>query len=236
MSTFQFKHFTINQSRSALKVGTDAMILGSFIDSTSKKKGLDIGAGTGVLSLMIAQNNPDIEIDAIEIDSDSFLDCKENFAGLKYSEKLKIVHADFLSFSFQKKYDLIFSNPPFYYNSLQSSDERTAISKHSVHLPFDRLFEKVSLLLTENGHFWLIIPAEHTPTIKDIAKENHLFPLHEINVFAKPGKHTRSILSFSKIGGSTSFNSLTIREETGAYTEQYIQLTKDFHFKNLSKI
>jgi len=233
MSTFQFKQFSIQQSRSALKVGTDAMVLGSLINSENKSRGLDIGAGTGVLTLMIAQNNPNIQIDAIEIDADTSLDCKENFADSIWSERLRVIHSDFLGFPFQNKYDLIFSNPPFYHNSLLSSDQRTAISKHSVHLPFDRLFEKVSQILSENGNFWIIVPAEHALTIKEIAKENQLFQANEINVFAKPGKHSRSILSFSKIENPASLNSLTIREESGAYTKEYIQLTKDFHFNNL---
>lgn len=234
MSKFHFKHFSVEQERSALKVGTDSMILGSFIDYTSRKKGLDIGAGTGVLSLMVAQSNPEIQIDAIEIDDESVIDCKTNFECSNWSERLNVIHSDFLAFPFQNKYDLIFSNPPFYHNSLLSSDERTAISKHSFHLPFDRLFEKVNHLLTDNGHFWLIIPAEHTQTIKEIAKENQLFLTKEIAIYGKPEKQTRSILSFSKIEKPNTTDSITIREVNGNYTEQYIKLTKDFHFKNLT--
>lgn len=234
MSKFHFKHFSIEQERSALKVGTDSMILGSLIDSSSKKKGLDIGTGTGVLSLMVAQLNPEIQIDAIEIDHESVIDCKTNFEDSNWSERLKVIHSDFLAFPFQNTYDLIFSNPPFYYNSLLSSDQRTAISKHSFHLPFDRLFEKVRDLLSDIGHFWLIIPAEHAQAIKEIAKENHLFLTNDITIYGKPGKQTRSILSFSKVEKIKTINSLTIRDENGNYTEQYIELTKDFHFKNLA--
>lgn len=234
MPPFLFKHFAITQNRSALKVGTDAMLLGSFIQTENEIQGLDIGAGTGVLSLMVAQKNPSINIDAIDLDSESIVDCLENFTHSNWSERLSIISADFLAHEFDKKYDLIFSNPPFYQNTLVNQNHRTAVSKHAVHLPFDLLFEKVAKLLTDEGSFWIIFPFDDFEKVTIIGKSNGLFIENKITIESKLNVPTRIILSLRKTVNQVSEETLVIRNSDNSYSKQYIELTKEFHGKNIN--
>jgi len=233
MPPFLFKHFAITQNRSALKVGTDAMLLGSFIQSENEIQGLDIGAGTGVLSLMVAQKNPSIHIDAIELDSESSLDCQENFAHSNWSERLSMISADFLAHEFDKKYDIIFSNPPFYQNTLVNENKRTAVSKHAVHLPFELLFEKVSKLLTDEGAFWIIFPFDDFEKIGFLAKVTDFFIENQITIESKPAVPNRMILSFRKVPTTINSKNFIIRNKDNTFSNQYIEMTKEFHGKNL---
>lgn len=230
---FQFKHFSIQQENSALKVGTDAMLLGAFVSSENAKFCLDIGAGTGVISLMLAQKNPALEVTAIEIDAASTIDCRVNFANSNWSKNLACIEADFLKWHSDLQFDLIVSNPPFYQNSLLSNNALTAQSKHAVFLPFDQLFEKVTRLLVENGVFWMIIPIEDLHFVCQLALLNNLFCCQQIIIEAKPGKNVRAILAFRKNEQHLIVQTICIRAENGNYTSQYIELTKEFHSKNL---
>jgi tRNA1Val (adenine37-N6)-methyltransferase len=234
MPPFLFKHFSITQNRSALKVGTDAMLLGAFIKSENEHIGLDIGAGTGVLSLMVVQKNPTIQIDAIELDNESIIDCQENFINSNWSERLSTISADFLKHEFDKKYDLIFSNPPFYQNSLVNENHRTAVSKHAVHLPFDRLFEKVSSLLSDTGCFWIIFPFDDFEKVTNLGMSNGLFIENKITIESKLTVPTRVILSFRKTINQVSEKTLVIRSLDNSFSDEYIELTKDFHGKKLT--
>ena len=130
MSNFRFKQFEITQNDNAMKVGTDAMVLGSFVNSHGRKKGLDVGSGTGVLSLMIAQNNSDISIDAVELDALSAAEGELNFKNSPWPERLKTHHCDFLEYETEEKYDLIVSNPPYYQTTLVNNDDRKANARH----------------------------------------------------------------------------------------------------------
>ncbi|MEY3238049.1 MAG: hypothetical protein RI883_2150 [Bacteroidota bacterium] len=233
MPPFLFKHFSITQNRSALKVGTDAMLLGAFIKSQNEHLGLDIGTGTGVLSLMVAQKNPKIQIDAIDLDRESIIDCKENFTNSNWSERLSVISDDFLLYSFDKKYDLIFSNPPFYQNSLLNENKRTAVSKHAVHLPFEVLFEKVSKLLTDNGSFWIIFPFDDFEKVTNLGESNGFFIENKITIESKLSVPTRVILSFRKSGNPIKEKTLVIRNLDNSFSDEYIELTKEFHGKKL---
>jgi tRNA1Val (adenine37-N6)-methyltransferase len=230
---FHFKHFSIQQENSALKVGTDAMLLGAFVSSENAKSCLDIGAGTGVISLMLAQKNPTLEVTAIEIDAASVIDCSANFSNSNWSKQLTCLEADFLSWPTEQQFDLIVSNPPFYQNSLLSNNALKAQSKHAVFLPFDQLFEKVTRLLVENGVFWMIIPIEDLHFVCQLALLNNLFCCQQIIIEAKPGKNVRAILAFRKNEQHLIVQTICIRAENGNYTSQYIELTKEFHSKNL---
>ena len=233
MPPFLFKHFAITQDRSALKVGTDAMLLGAFIKSEHEHLGLDIGTGTGVLSLMVVQKNPSIQIDAIDLDSESIVDCQENFTHSNWSERLSAISADFLKHEFDKKYDLIFSNPPFYQNSLVNENHRTAVSKHAVHLPFDQLFEKVSSLLSDTGCFWIIFPFDDFEKVHALGKSNGMLIENKITIESKLSVPTRIIFSLRKTVNQVSEKTLVIRNLDNSFTDEYIELTKEFHGKKL---
>ena len=157
-SIFRFKKFEILQEHSALKVGTDAMLLGALISADQASHGLDLGSGTGVLSLMVAQQNKSILIDAIEEHSESYNECKSNFQNSPWKNRLEVHKGDYFSFSFQRKYDLIFSNPPFYFERESHTKSNNLVSKHTTKEDFDRFASLVISQLSNEGKFWVIVP------------------------------------------------------------------------------
>ena len=233
MSIFQFKHFSISQFNSALKVGTDAMVLGALIETTNEKSALDIGTGTGVLALMLAQKNSAMFIDAIEIDALSCVDAKLNFSKANWKDRLSLIEGDFLDCSFSKKYDLIVSNPPFYLDGLVSSDERTNQAKHSNDLNFDTLFNRVNELLSSDGSFWVIYPFENHSLVEEIARENELYPSQLIEIQGKPNRPTRMVACYKKGASFVNKEIFLIRDEEGNYSPSYIAATCEFHSKKI---
>lgn len=230
MSQFQFKKFTINQSRSALKVGTDVMLLGAFIDCKESRNALDIGTGAGVLSMMIAQKNTTVQITAVEIDSESCLDAKENFENGPFAKKLNLINGDILELVFEKPYDLIFTNPPFYEDTLKSTNSRINQAKHADTLNSESLCVYVNRYLAPEGDFWLIWPSLGKIQFQQAAQKNGLFLKKEITIEGKPNSPVRSIMCFSKNEKNlVETKTLVVRNENGNYTEDYQQLTKEFH-------
>ncbi len=210
------------------------MLLGALIDCSEKKVGLDVGTGTGVLALMQAQKNSELQITAIEIDELSTTDAKQNIENGPFSSQIKLVHADFLHHKFDFKFDLIFSNPPFYNGALKSENQRTNQAKHVDELNADQLCKKASQLLEENGEFWLIWPYDSRKDIIDSALKNELHLRKDITIEGKPGIPVRSILCLTKLRDLPVLRSeLTVRDEFGAYTDEYKKLTSDFHSKKL---
>ena len=215
-----------------MKVGTDAMILGATIQSGNCKNSLDIGAGTGVLSLMVAQGNHDIVIDAIEIDEDSTLECARNFKASNWSDRLNVVHGDFLFYKSDKRYDLIFSNPPYYQSTLINQDERKGRARHEQSLPIPAFLGNVNNLLTENGFFWLIVPFDDVDSWQNCAAKNELHVNELISVFGKRNDNPkRAVLKIGRILMEPFKSSLVIRETDGSYSSEYVELTKEFHGK-----
>lgn len=231
MSTFQFRDFVVHQAKSAMKVNTDAMILGSLIESKGKTKGLDIGTGTGVLSLMIAQRNTQIEIEAIEIDQESAEDAIINFNNSNWANRLKVNQIDFLDFQSLHLFDLIVSNPPYFENGILNSSSRKAKTRHEESLPLIQLLEKSAELLSANGDFWIILPFETALKWKEKATSFQLFCTKEIIIFSKENQPKRIVYCFSKMNIDTQFSSITIRNEDNTYSEEYKKLTIDFHGK-----
>ncbi|MGB7843961.1 MAG: methyltransferase, partial [Salinimicrobium sp.] len=160
---FQFKHFTINQDKTAMKVGTDGVLLGAWVSLADEPYSiLDIGAGTGVIALMIAQRSSAELIDALEIDEDAYEQAVENFENSEWGDRLFCYHAAFDEFveemQEEEKYDLIVSNPPFYSADYSSGNPKRDQARFADALPFGELLEGVSLLLSKKGKFSLIIP------------------------------------------------------------------------------
>ena len=230
---FQFKHFSVSQSNSALKVGTDAMVLGALVETTNEKSALDIGTGTGVLALILAQKNPTILVDAIEIDAASCVDANLNFSNSKWKERLTLIEGDFLDYFFSNQYELIVSNPPFYVDGLASADERTNQAKHSNELNFETLFNRVNQLLSSEGTFWLIYPFETHAFVESIASENEMFPSQLIEIQGKPNRPTRMVASFNKMASPIKCEIFVIRDEKGNYSPNYIEATREFHSKKI---
>jgi tRNA1Val (adenine37-N6)-methyltransferase len=233
MSIFKFKHFEVNQSNSAMKIGTDSMVFGSLIDVEGKSNALDIGTGTGVLSLMTAQRNPSLEITAIEIDAGAFVEAKMNFNNSSFKPQLTAFHVDFLNFSPDSKFDLIFSNPPYFENASKSSSQQKNLARHDDSLPLNVLFEKVAVHLTENGLFWVILPNLTFDTYSEFASKIGLHLFKQIEIFGKENQLVRKIGAFSKINKSLDHSRLIIRKNDGNYTDEYKELTIDYHFNVL---
>lgn len=217
-----------------MKIGTDAMILGSLLEVKNAKTGLDIGTGTGVLALMMAQKNRIIAIDALDKDDGSILDCTKNFESSKWSDRLNAIHVDFLEFESLSKYDIIVSNPPYYQSRLKSDNSRDASAKHEDSLPMSDLFEKATKCLNSTGTIWLILPSSDMNLWE---KEWRSFNLNLIRKFSYSGKEgespIREIVCLSFANEELFETTFSIRDQSGEYTNDYIALTQEFHGKSL---
>jgi len=230
MSIFHFNQFSIQQTNSILKVGTDAMVLGSLVNTGNASRVLDIGTGTGVLALMMAQKNPSANVKAVELDELSAKDCQENFTNSPWNHRLELILKDILEFEADNHFDLIICNPPFYSNSLTNENKRVASAKHAIHLPFDKLFQKIASLLTENGKCWMIFPFQDKQFVSELAQKSGLFVEIDYSVNGKPNQAVRTVFCFSH-HKPTAIDSheITIRNNDNSYTEVYKKLTVDFH-------
>lgn len=233
---FQFKQFSIQQDRCAMKVGTDAVLLGAWcpIDNTPFSV-LDIGAGTGILSLMLAQRTSAEQIDAIEIDEDAYEQCVENFEASPWSDRLFCFHAGLDEFvdEPEDEYDIIISNPPFYAENYKTDNDSRDLARFQDALPFEELIDAAQLLLSENGIFAVIIPFKEEERFIDLCAEVELFP---VKVTRVKGSHTtsivRSLLAFKRYELSVlEADELVIEINRHEYTDDYINLTKDFYLK-----
>lgn len=212
-----------------MKVGTDAMLLGAILQSEGHKNALEIGTGTGVISLMLAQKNKELAIDALEIDLNSFLDASLNFQNSKFLNVLNAIHVDFLEYELHKKYDLIFSNPPYYSNGLLPENQNKQQAKHIGQLTIPTLFEKMKINLTSEGKVWLIFPFNDFHLWDNVAAEFQFHKVEVTEIFSKKSIPSRLIVCYSLIPYEINRKKIVIRNETNCYTEEYVELTKDFH-------
>ncbi|MFR9659255.1 MAG: methyltransferase, partial [Rikenellaceae bacterium] len=236
-SMFQFKHFAIEQDRTPMKVGTDGVLLGAWVDIRSDERHiLDIGTGTGVIALMMAQRNPDSIIDGVEIDQDSAYQASENVAASPWSERVTIHHSDIQSFSPSYKYDLIVTNPPYFVDSLLSPDGRRSVARHTTGLLFCELVEVVMRLLNTDGRFALILPTTESHLFDEEAT-GRLRLTRRCEVFSREGGPVKRVMSEYRLASSElmaecRFEDITI--ESGRppqFTEEYRALTADFYLK-----
>ena len=232
---FVFKEFSVNQDRCAMKIGTDAVLLGAWTSLQNKPSSiLDIGAGTGVLALILAQRSKAELIDAIEIDDDAYEQCVENFENAPWSDRLFCYHASLDEFSdeIEETYDLIISNPPFYSENYKTSSNQRDTARFSEALPFDQLLKSVSKLLSENGSFSVIIPFKEEQSFIVLASNFNLFPSKICHVKGHPNSEIkRSLLEFSFSESNVQIEDLIIETERHQYTQKYTNLTKDFYLK-----
>lgn len=223
-----------------MKIGTDGVLLGAWTPLINNPYNvLDIGAGTGILSLMLAQrsnaapNNVGI-IDAIEIDEDAYEQCVENFEASPWGDKLFCFHAGLDEFvdEPEDEYDLIISNPPFYTDDYKSDNTSRDLARFEDALPFEELIEAAALLLSDNGIFSVIIPYKEEERFVSMCKELDLFPLKITRVKGtSTSEIKRSLLAFCRMEQIPLIDELVIEISRHNYTPEYIELTKDFYLK-----
>lgn len=230
---FRFKQFTVHQDRCAMKVGTDGVLLGAWTSvAHGPKLILDIGTGSGLIALQMAQRCAAAKIDAVEIDVDAYAQCVENFEGSPWTERLRGFHTAFQKFAETsgKAYDLIVSNPPYHTESTESPDKGRIRARQNKSLPFDVLLGGVAKLLADGGRFSMIAPFGEERGIVAAAADHTLFPLRITRVQGNPSAPVkRSLLEFTGLRESCDCNVLILEEERHRPTEAYRTLTKDFY-------
>jgi len=229
---FKFKQFTVYHDRSSLKVGTDAVLLGAWAETSGAKKILDIGTGSGVIALMLAQKSPAI-IDAIDIDDASCRQAEENFNTSPWVERLNIHHISLNEFTAasKEKYDLVVSNPPYFTDSYKPTDLQRISARHNDQLPICELAENVVKLLNEHGKFCVILPVKEAAVLVSETHKNDLFPQKELSVYSFCGKEVfRKMLLFGREESPCFHEELTIETAPGkGYSQEYIELTKEYY-------
>lgn len=232
---FKFKQFSVNQDQCAMKIGTDGVLLGAWTPLINNPYNiLDIGAGTGILSLMLAQRSNAEQIDAIEIDENAYEQCVENFEASPWGDKLFCFHAGLDEFidEPEDEYDLIISNPPFYTDDYKSPTTSRDLARFEDALPFEELIEATALLLSDNGIFSVIIPYKEEERFVSLCKELDLFPFKITRVKGTPTSEIkRSLLAFCRIEQTPLTDELVIEISRHNYTPEYIELTKEFYLK-----
>ena len=232
---FKLKQFNLKQSDSMQKMGSDSMLLGASVEGTYKQI-LDVGTGTGILALMMAQKNTNANVTAIEPHGLSFNEAKFNFEQSQYSKRLEIANCKLQTFNTTQKFDLIISNPPYYENSTLSHKNNRNSARHTIDLPIIEFYKYTSQLLAEKGKIHLIFPSDLQAKHLQFAKQFGLFPKKIINVVKENKKIIRNIITFSFNEVSTiQTDDIIISLTNGKYSNKYIELTKDFYAHDLSK-
>ena len=236
MSQFTFKQFSVQQDKTAMKVGTDGVLLGSWAPVNHNPFSvLDIGAGTGIIALMLAQRTHAEQIDALEIDEDAYEQAVENFENSPWGDRLFCFHAGLDEFieEPEDEYDLIVSNPPFYAEDYKTDNEQRDLARFQDAMPFEEIVEAADLLLSENGILAVILPHKEEEKFIALAKESELFPIKITCVKGNPTSAIkRSLLAFSRNENpEIEIDELTIEIDRHIYTPEYIELTKDFYLK-----
>ncbi len=232
---FKFKQFSVHQDQCAMKIGTDGVLLGAWTSIDKRPFAiLDIGSGTGLIALMMAQRSDADMIDAIEIDGDAYEQSVENFESSPWADRLYCYHAGLDEFvdELDEKYDLIISNPPFYSEEVPSGNDARDMARQNSALPFEELLDGVSKLLEDEGVFSTIIPFKEEEAFIKMASSFNLYPTRVTRVKGNPtAEIKRSLLEFSFSENQMDISELTIEKERHEYTDEYIGLTKDFYLK-----
>jgi tRNA1Val (adenine37-N6)-methyltransferase len=230
-SYFQFKQFRINQDKTAMKVCTDSCVLGAWAEVDTAKRILDIGTGTGLLTLMAAQRS-EAEITAVEINGQAALQAAENFTESPWKNRILLSQKSLQEFGKSKPepFDVIICNPPFFQASLKSPDQARTIAKHTQELPFEDLLAFVNQFLTPEGTFYLLLPPAEAEIFRKLAVASALLPFSVLQIYTQPnGKHLRTIYAYAFQEEPLKSENLVIRNTDQTYTTQFAELLKEYY-------
>lgn len=230
-SYFQFKEFIVNQEHCAMKVSTDACIQGAWTPvQENVQQVLDIGTGTGLLSLMLAQRNAAINIQAVELDKDATRQAAENVSSSPWADRITVDEADIRTFQTGKKFDLIICNPPFFNNSLLGDKAQRNTARHTLSLTYEDLVSALQQLLVEDGYASILLPyAEHL-IWEELLNKNGWSVFHKLNIVPVSGYEPNRVVSLcSKDDRPLQEETLVIRKEGNEYTDAFKDLLRPFY-------
>ncbi len=234
-SYFQFKQFIVNQDMTAMKVGTDGVLLGvlSARNVTSVSRVLDIGTGTGLVALMLAQRFPMALVDAVEIDTDAYNQALRNFADSPFSSRLAAHCSDIADYNTTHTYNIIVSNPPYFVDSLKAPDQQRTVARHAVTLTADKLAEFVSRLLSDDGECSVIIPNDLLQSYIDAFALHKLYPEHIVEIKPNDRKPVKRVVAtFSReFVVSVSHEELILESEPRKKSLEFSELVSPFYLK-----
>lgn len=227
---FKFQKFTVYHDQCAMKVGTDGVLLGAWVDVSDATNALDIGTGTGLISLMMAQRNSDLKISAIDIDNSAIGQAKTNINQSPYHDRIATEEVSLQELSSDNKYDLIVSNPPFFNDSLKSDDNQRNLARHTDSLSVEDLLDFSSKLLTKQGKLSLIYPHEYKERLMSLAPQYNLYISRLVDVYPTPTSIPKRILiELSKENLPTYENKLVIEEARHIYSASFKALVEEFY-------
>src|ERR1035437_6458004 len=231
-STFAFKEFIIRQDKcpASMKISTDSVLLGAWVNSGKAKSILDIGTGTGVIAMMLAQRSS-AKIDAIDICEEACVQAKENFSESKWKNRLKCHQLPLQDFSPKKKYDIIVSNPPYFLCPITHKDIKGSQARFTHELSFCDLVDGVIRLLSPNGKFYVILPIHEGSCFTNEAEKRNLFLTNFVWVKTTTRKkiHKRILMQFEFLRIPFSEDAVLVIQKDDTYTDEYKQLTKDYY-------
>lgn len=230
-TTFRFKRFEVSNSRSAMKVGTDGVLLGAWCDVAADKSVIDAGTGTGLIALMVAQRS-DARVTAVEIEPQAAMEARDNAAGSSWSDRITVVNRDFFDWalSVDNKVNHIVSNPPYFTTETTAPDAARRIARHDGGFGYGRLLEIAPRLLYPDGRLSMISPADREGDITFMAEMARMHLRRKTIVSTVVGRAPSRILwEFSPADGPLVSDCLTIRDAEGGYTPRYADLVKDFY-------
>ena len=227
MKSFHFKQFSIQQTETVFRVGTDGVLLGASATVDKARNILEVGTGTGLISLMLAQRNPNSEILAIDINDVAAEIAAENFKNSPFQNRLKVLLQDYKTFKSKEKYNLIVSNPPYFEINDSLKD---VIARQQSELLFEHLISNTSELLSSIGLFSVIIPFESGVFFKEKCLKFHLHVNRQIQIYGiKDSKPKRLILEFGFEKKDIVESDFIIEKSARKYTDEYLKLTEEFH-------
>lgn len=242
MSSFQFKQFTIHQNQCAMKVSTDACIFGAYIPVENARHIIDIGTGTGLLALMLAQRNTNAKIDAIEIDVDAAKQAAENVENSNWKSTITIINNSIQNFTQENQpkekqqnklgtYDLVVSNPPFFVSSTLPPNLQQQIAHHTTALSFEELWEAVALLLSPEGNFAVLLPLTESNIFAEIGKKFGFFTIQQLFIQDSSKKKPHRLITIFQKGELKQpiQATLVIKDVSGNYTQEFIHLLKAYY-------